>query len=124
MRADRFCTDHVDAELVTNLPRLGVEIVDDFDVVGDETNWHDNEIFCGVLTRKFFNRVAEVRFDLRLRVPAAYPVTVAHHAAGTAALVPMTRPISWRLAPSVNKDLTSNSSETVASAASIFATRD
>lgn len=49
---------------------------------------------------------------------------VPRHAAGAAVFRPMMRPTSWRLAPSANKDRTSNSIETVASAASIFATRD
>jgi hypothetical protein len=52
---------HVDAQAFAQFLGLGIEVEQDFHVVGDKANRHDNQlpqIPCGV---EFFNAVAHVR---------------------------------------------------------------
>ena len=44
MRADRFRTDHLDAQLVAQLADLGIEVVDHLHMVGNESNGHDDDV--------------------------------------------------------------------------------
>ena len=44
MNADRAAADHVQAELVAELPRLLVEVEEDFHVIGQEADRMDHDV--------------------------------------------------------------------------------
>ena len=73
----------------------------------------------GLCARQSDDRSAEWTFPRSGSLVVSSGVGEASYAA-----LAIARPTSWRDAPSVSRDLTSRSTETEASAASILATRD
>src|SRR5687767_12178979 len=66
MRARRRRANKIDTQLLRELPRLDVEIVNDLHVIGNKTNRRDNDIRQS-LTVKLSQVVAYVRTEPRLR---------------------------------------------------------
>ena len=54
---------HRDAKLVAQFGRFGVQVVEHFDVVGDEADRHDDKVRQVALRMKLFNAVAYVRLE-------------------------------------------------------------
>ena len=55
--------DHVDAKPLAKFSGFRVEVVDDFQVVGDEAEWHDHHIFERRFLVARFDEIADIGFQ-------------------------------------------------------------
>ena len=46
MRPNGFCAEHVDLQLIANLLGFSIKVEQNLHMVGDETNWKQNQIQC------------------------------------------------------------------------------
>ena len=70
MIGHNVCSDHVDAQLVAQPGDFHVQVVNDFHILRQETDRHDDDVL-DALGRQLADAIADVRFKPRLRWRAA-----------------------------------------------------